>query len=82
MIRSKTAVLARDVVGSISIQRELREVMRFMTKSVIERMLDAEKTTRGVGRGCDECGRITHDVVKELLNHRWMTDCEVAVGTG
>ena len=48
MIRSKTAVLARDVVGSISIQRELREVMRFMTKSVIERMLDDEETMRGL----------------------------------
>jgi len=42
LIRSKAEVLAREVAGSISTQRELSEVMRFMTKSVIERMLDAE----------------------------------------
>lgn len=42
MIRSKAEVLAREVAGSISTQQELSELMRFMTKSVIERMLDAE----------------------------------------
>ena len=42
MIRSKAEVLAREVAGSISTQQELGELMRFMTKSVIERMLDAE----------------------------------------
>lgn len=42
MIRRQAEVLAREVAGSISTQQELSEVMRFMTKSVIERMLDAE----------------------------------------
>jgi putative transposase len=42
MIRSKAEVLAREVASNISTQQELSELMRFMTKSVIERMLDAE----------------------------------------
>ncbi len=42
MIRSKAEVLAREVAGSISTQQELSELMRFLTKSVVERMLDAE----------------------------------------
>jgi hypothetical protein len=41
-LRSQAEVLAREMWGGISTQRELREVMRFMTRSVIERMLDAE----------------------------------------
>ena len=35
-------MLAREMAGRISTQRELSEVLRFLTKSVIERMLDAE----------------------------------------
>ena len=42
MLRSKAEELAKEIAVSISTQQELGDVMRLMTKSVIERMLDAE----------------------------------------
>jgi transposase-like protein len=42
MLREKAAELAKEIAVSISTQQELSDVMRLMTKSVIERMLDAE----------------------------------------
>ena len=42
MLRGRAEELAKEIAVSISTQRELSDVMRLMTKSVIERMLDAE----------------------------------------
>jgi len=42
MLHDKAEELAREIAVSISTQQELGDVMRLMTKSVIERMLDAE----------------------------------------
>ncbi len=42
MLRGKAEELAKEIAVSISTQQELGDVMRLMTKSVIERMLDAE----------------------------------------
>src|SRR4030066_523338 len=42
MLRGKAEELAKEIAVSISTQKELSDVMRLMTKSVIERMLDAE----------------------------------------
>jgi len=42
MLRGKAEELAKEIAISISTQQELGDVMRLMTKSVIERMLDAE----------------------------------------
>ena len=42
MLRGKAEELAKEIAVSISTQQELSDVMRLMTKSVIERMLDAE----------------------------------------
>ena len=42
MLRDKAEELAKEIAVSISTQQELSDVMRLMTKSVIERMLDAE----------------------------------------
>jgi transposase-like protein len=42
MLRDKAEELAKEIAVSISTQQELGDVMRLMTKSVIERMLDAE----------------------------------------
>jgi transposase-like protein len=42
MLRDKAEELAKQIAATISTQQELSEVMRTMTKSVIERMLDAE----------------------------------------
>ena len=42
MLRGKAEELAKEIAVSISTQQELSDVMRMMTKSVIERMLDAE----------------------------------------
>jgi transposase-like protein len=42
MLRDKAQELAKEIAVSISTQQELSDVMRLMTKSVIERMLDAE----------------------------------------
>ena len=41
-LRGKAEELAKEIAVSISTQQELGDVMRLMTKSVIERMLDAE----------------------------------------
>lgn len=41
-LRGKAEELAKEIAISISTQQELGDVMRLMTKSVIERMLDAE----------------------------------------
>ena len=43
ILRDKAEELAKEIAVSISTQQELSDVMRLMTKSVIERMLDAEK---------------------------------------
>src|SRR5271157_2612560 len=51
MLREKAAELAKEIAVSISTQQELSDVMRLMTKSVIERMLDAEMDVHlGQGR--------------------------------
>jgi transposase-like protein len=51
MLRDKAQELAKEIVVSISTQQELSDVMRLMTKSVIERMLDAEMDVHlGQGR--------------------------------
>jgi putative transposase len=42
MLRDKAEELAKEIAVSISTQQELSDVMRLMTKSVIERMLDTE----------------------------------------
>lgn len=42
MLRDKVEELAKEIAISISTQQELSDMMRWMTKSVIERMLDAE----------------------------------------
>ena len=42
MLRDKAEELAKEIAVTISTQQELSDVMRLMTKSVIERMLDAE----------------------------------------
>jgi transposase-like protein len=42
MLRDKAAELAKEISVNISTQKELSEVMQLMTKSVIERMLQAE----------------------------------------
>src|SRR4030042_5699048 len=42
LLRGKAEELAKEIAVSISTQQELGDVMRLMTKSVIERMLDAE----------------------------------------
>lgn len=42
MLRGKAEELAKEIAVSISTQQELSDVMRLMTKSVIERMLDTE----------------------------------------
>jgi transposase-like protein len=42
MLRDKAEELAKEIALSISTQQELSDVTRLMTKSVIERMLDAE----------------------------------------
>lgn len=42
LLRGKAEELAKEIAVSISTQQELSDVMRLMTKSVIERMLDAE----------------------------------------
>ena len=42
MLRSKAEELAREIATSISTRQELGDVMRLMTKSVIECLLDAE----------------------------------------
>jgi putative transposase len=42
MLRDKAAELAKEISVNISTQQELSEVMQLMTKSVIERMLQAE----------------------------------------
>ena len=41
-LRDKAEELAKEIAVYISTQQELSDVMRLMTKSVIERMLDAE----------------------------------------
>jgi len=50
MLRGKAEELAKEIAVSISTQQELSDVMRLMTKSVIERMLDAEMDVH-LGRG-------------------------------
>ena len=50
MLRDKAEELAKEIAVSISTQQELSDVMRLMTKSVIERMLDAEMDVH-LGRG-------------------------------
>jgi len=42
ILRDKAEELAKEIAATISTQQELGDVMRVMTKSVIERMLDAE----------------------------------------
>jgi len=42
MLRGKAEELAKEIAVSISTQQELSDMMRLMTKTVIERMLDAE----------------------------------------
>lgn len=42
ILRGKAEALAKEMAGSISTQQELSEIMRVMTKVVIERILDAE----------------------------------------
>jgi len=42
ILRDKAEELAKEIAATISTQQELSDVMRTMTKSVIERMLDAE----------------------------------------
>jgi len=42
LLRGKAEELAKEIAVSISTQQELSNVMRLMTKSVIERMLDTE----------------------------------------
>jgi len=42
ILRGKAEELAKEIAATISTQKELSDVMRTMTKSVIERMLDAE----------------------------------------
>ena len=52
MLRDKAEELAKEIAVSISTQQELSDMMRLMTKSVIERMLDAEMDVHlGHGRG-------------------------------
>jgi len=50
MLRGKAEELAKEIAVSISTQQELSDVMRLMTKAVIERMLDAEMDVH-LGRG-------------------------------
>ena len=50
MLREKAEELAKEIAVTISTQQELGDVMRLMTKSVIERMLDAEMDVH-LGRG-------------------------------
>jgi putative transposase len=42
ILRGKAEELAKEIAVSISTQQELSDMMRLMTKTVIERMLDAE----------------------------------------
>jgi hypothetical protein len=52
MLRDKAEELAKQIAVQISTQQELTEVMRAMSKSVIERILDAEMDVHlGRGRG-------------------------------
>lgn len=53
--------LAKEAAGSISTQQELSELLRFMTKSVIERMLDAEMDVHLGRNGGDARGRSDED---------------------
>lgn len=53
LLRGKAEELAKEIAVSISTQQELGDVMRLMTKSVIERMLDAEMDVHLD----QECGR-------------------------
>jgi len=41
-LRDKAEELAREIAGNISTPQDLSEVMRLMSKSMIERMLQAE----------------------------------------
>jgi transposase-like protein len=50
MLRDRAEELAKEIAVSISTQQELSDVMRLMTKAVIERMLDAEMDVH-LGRG-------------------------------
>ena len=50
MLREKAEELAKEIAVTISTQQELGDVMRLMTKSVIECMLDAEMNVH-LGRG-------------------------------
>jgi hypothetical protein len=50
MLREKAGELAKEIAASISTQQELSDVMRLMTKAMIERKLDAEMDVRP-GRG-------------------------------
>jgi putative transposase len=49
-LQDKAEELAKEIAHNISTQQELSEVMRLMTKSVIERMLNAEMDVH-LGRG-------------------------------
>jgi putative transposase len=42
ILREKAEALAKEIAGSISTQNDLSDVMRMMTKSVIEKILDVE----------------------------------------
>jgi putative transposase len=42
LLRDKAEDLAREIAGSISTQHDLADIMRMMTKTVIERLLNAE----------------------------------------
>ena len=53
LLRGKAEELAKEIAVSISTQQELGDVMRLMTKSVIEHMLDAEMDVHlDQERGC------------------------------
>jgi putative transposase len=44
ILRDKAEQLAKEIAGSISTQKDLSDLMRMMTKSVIEKILDVEMT--------------------------------------
>jgi len=52
MLRDRAEELAKEIAVNISTQQELSDVMRMMTKSVIERILQAEMDVH-LGHGCD-----------------------------
>jgi transposase-like protein len=70
MLRGKAEELAKEIAVSISTQQELSDMMRLMTKTVIEKMLDAEMDvhlggSRSASPGTAAAGEVVGQPVNE-----------------